>query len=333
MVEEMAFDEAMPMAAAPRWKWVKPAANEAEAPAGSEPTAASPGEPPRLRQYFPETMLWLPDAVTDPDGDLTLEFPVADSITTWRITALASSQNGQLGSATAPLRVFQDFFVDLDLPVSLTVGDEISIPVGVYNYLPDEQTVRLEIDNADWFELLDASEKQITIASNDITVVYFRIKALDFGTQPVKVTAWDSTMSDAIQKEVRVYPDGKQIHFSSSDRIDAENPVLQSVSIPSDAISGTQKLSVKIYPGVISQIVEGLDSILRMPFGCFEQTSSTTYPNILVLDYLKTTDQVSPEVQFKAEEYINLGYQRLTTFEVGSAVVSPCSEKPLRIPC
>ena len=168
----------------------KATANEAEAPTGADPVAVSPGEPPRLRQYFPETMLWLPDAVTDPTGNLNLEFPVADSITTWRITALASSQDGQLGSATAPLRVFQDFFVDLDLPVSLTVGDEISIPVGVYNYLPDEQTVRLEIDNADWFELLDASEKQITIASNDITVVYFRIKALDFGTQPVKVTAW-----------------------------------------------------------------------------------------------------------------------------------------------
>ena len=33
--------------------------------------AASTGaqEPPRLRQYFPETMLWLPDAVTDADGN------------------------------------------------------------------------------------------------------------------------------------------------------------------------------------------------------------------------------------------------------------------------
>jgi uncharacterized protein YfaS (alpha-2-macroglobulin family) len=67
----------------------------------------------------------------------------------------------------------------------------------------------------------------------------------------------------------------------------------------------------------VSQVVEGLDTILRMPYGCFEQTSSATYPNVLVLDYLRTTNQASPEVQFTAEEYINLGYQRLTTFEVG----------------
>jgi uncharacterized protein YfaS (alpha-2-macroglobulin family) len=75
---------------------------------------------------------------------------------------------------------------------------------------------------------------------------------------------------------------------------------------------------VKVYPGVLAQLVEGLDSILRMPYGCFEQTSSTTYPNVLVLDYLDFTNQFAPEVQFKAEEYINLGYQRSTTFEVGS---------------
>ena len=74
-------------------------------------------------------------------------------------------------------------------------------------------------------------------------------------------------------------------------------------------------LWVKLYPGTFSQVVEGLDGILRMPNGCFEQTSSTTYPNMLVLDYLKQTKKINPELQMKAERYINVGYQRLVTFE------------------
>ena len=41
--------------------------------------------------------------------------------------------------------------------------------------------------------------------------------------------------------------------------------------IPTEVLAGTQELVVKIYPGVVSQVVEGLDSILRMPYGCFEQ--------------------------------------------------------------
>jgi uncharacterized protein YfaS (alpha-2-macroglobulin family) len=75
-------------------------------------------------------------------------------------------------------------------------------------------------------------------------------------------------------------------------------------------------LLVKIYPGAFSQVVEGLDSIFRMPGGCFEQTSSTTYPNVLALGYLRQTRQGNPETELKALQYINLGYQRLLSFEV-----------------
>ncbi len=276
----------------------------------------SAAEEPRLRQYFPETMLWLPNAVTDQNGQLKVDVPIADSITTWRVTALASTRDGRIGSTTSGLRVFQDFFVDLDLPVALTVGDEIAVPIGVFNYLPDKQTVRLELAQADWYELLDEPSKAIEIAGNDVSVVYFRVRAKLFGLQPFKVTAYGSQLSDAIQKMVRVLPNGKAQSAAQSDRLESNATIQRTVSIPAQAIPGTQAITVKIYPGIVSQVVEGLDSILRMPNGCFEQTSSSAYPNALVLDYLQQTKQASPEVQLKAEEYINLGYQRLTTFEV-----------------
>jgi hypothetical protein len=48
----------------------------------------------------------------------------------------------------------------------------------------------------------------------------------------------------------------------------------------------------------------------------FEQTSSSTYPNVLALDYMKRTKKLTPEVHAKAEGYIANGYQRLLTFEV-----------------
>jgi MFS family permease len=281
---------------------------------GGESTTTA--QPPRLRQYFPETMLWLPDAITDADGRLQVNFPIADSITTWRVSALVSSRDGRLGEMDVPMRVFQDYFIDLDLPQSLTVGDEVAVPVGVFNYLAEPQTVKLELEQAAWFELVGPGVQEMSIAANDISVVYFRIKATAFGAQPFKVTAYGSKMSDAILKNVRVYPNGKPIDLSSSGRIMVDEAIIEKVYIPADAIAGTQKLMVKIYPGVLSQVVEGLDSILRMPNGCFEQTSSSTYPNVLVLDYLKMSGQSSPETEMKAEEYINLGYQRLLTFEV-----------------
>ncbi len=236
------------------------AAQEKKAGAGAEQP-----EMPRLRQWFPEALYWNPQAVTDENGHLTLEIPLADSITTWRLTALASAQQGQLGSATAGIRVFQDFFVDIDLPVYFTQGDEVSVPIAVYNYLPQAQTVKLTLTQEDWFELLDEAEKELFIESDDVEVVYFRIRVVRFGTHSLTMTALGERMSDAIRRSITVYPDGKQLEATCSDRL--EGPVEKTVTIPAEAINGTANITCKIYPGVLSQVVEGLEKLLRLPHG------------------------------------------------------------------
>ncbi len=298
----------------------------AQATAAPQPTAAPAAAPsterspqrslspaPRTRSYFPETLFVNPQLITDENGHAKIDLPLADSITTWRLAALANSQNGELGTAQAGLRVFQDFFIDLDLPIALTQNDEIAIPVAVYNYLPRAQRVELEIEKQAWFDLRDDAVKALTVAPNEIDVIYFRITAREFGAQRLKVIAKGEAMGDAIQREVRVYPDGKEFVETQSNWL--RDDVTQVVKIPNAAIPGSTRVEVKVYPSVMSQLVEGLDTIFQMPFGCFEQTSSTTYPNVLALTYLKETAQLSPQVQLKAENYIGLGYQRLLTFE------------------
>src|SRR5918912_3194258 len=46
-----------------------------------------------------------------------------------------------------------------------------------------------------------------------------------------------------------------------------------------------------------------------------EQASSAAYPNILVVDYVKKARVASPQLLIKAEQYLNVGYQKLLTFE------------------
>ncbi len=287
-----------------------------KAAAAPHAAPAEPGQPQvRLRQFFPETMYVNPAVITDERGRASVTVQMADSITTWRMQTLASSQRGQLGSATTGLRVFQDFFIDIDLPVALTQNDEISIPIAVYNYLPEAQTVKLSLELEPWFELVgDQAEKSLDIAASDIRPVYYRIKAKGIGNHSLTVHARGSRLSDAIKRSIDVLPDGEEQRDTWNDRL--EGTVERQVTIPKQAIPGASTILVKIYPGLFSQAVEGLDSLLRMPFGCFEQTSSVTYPNILVLDYLKSTKQAKPELQMKAEQYINVGYQRLLSFEV-----------------
>src|SRR5437867_3143578 len=46
-----------------------------------------------------------------------------------------------------------------------------------------------------------------------------------------------------------------------------------------------------------------------------EQTSSEAYPNILVVDFVKKARVANPTLLMKAENFLNVGYQKLLTFE------------------
>ncbi len=269
---------------------------------------------PRVREYFPETFIFEPALITDGKGRALLPLKWPDSITEWRITTLASSVRGQLGSSTKGIKVFQDFFIDIDLPVSLTQNDIVAIPIALYNYLKDSQKIVLTLQQDEWYELLDNAEKSVVLGANEVSVVYFRLRARDIGQQSLTVKAVGADMSDAIRREIEIVPDGKRFDAIMSDRLDGE--VVKSVIIPKESIAGSGKIFVRIFPGMVSQVVEGMESMFGMPFGCFEQTSSVTYPNILILDYLRGVNKLTPEIEMKAEQYINVGYQRLLAYEV-----------------
>ncbi|MCA9559666.1 MAG: alpha-2-macroglobulin, partial [Myxococcales bacterium] len=269
---------------------------------------------PRVRRDFPETLLVEPALITDGQGRATLSVPLADSITTWRLSALANTQAGLLGSTEAGIRVFQDFFVDVAFPATLTRGDEYTVPIALYNYLDTPQSVRLEVQPAEWLTLLGEANQVVELAPNEVRGVDLPVRVEKVGIHALTVFAIGDSLQDAVERVVEVVPDGQEVRQSWSGRLD--EPVNREIMLPAEAIEGSGKLLVKLYPGLFSAAVEGLDNILRMPSGCFEQTSSTTWPNVLVVRYLRETGTVTPELEATAMGYVNTGYQRLLTFEV-----------------
>lgn len=269
---------------------------------------------PRIREYFPETFIFEPALITDQKGRGVLPLKWPDSITEWRVTATASTAMGRLGSTTHGIKVFQDFFVDIDLPVSLTQNDIVSVPVALYNYIKDSQSITLTLQEEEWYELLDQEEKLVTLEENEVSVVYFKLRAKKIGRHTFTVKAIGDKMSDAIRRKIEIMPDGQKFESILSNQL--QDSISGSVIIPKEAISGSGKIFVRLFPGMVSQVVEGMESMLGMPFGCFEQTSSVTYPNVLILDYLRGIRKITPEIEMRAEQYINVGYQRLLSYEV-----------------
>lgn len=268
----------------------------------------------RIRQFFPETLYWNPLVITGADGTAQIEVPVADTITTWKISTMASTRDGIIGTSSEPLHVFQEFFIDPDLPAELTRGDTVSIPVALYNYLPTAQTLEIELHPDDWYKVMDTTRKTVRLGPNDVSSVTFTFKVLRVGDHRMTVVGRSGSRKDAVSRPIRVVPDGREILDTVNGRLSGS--VQHSVIIPHDSVPGGSTILVKVYPGITTQVIDGLEGMLQMPYGCFEQTTSITYPNVMVLSYLKETGRAEAAVQMKAESLINKGYQRLLTFEV-----------------
>lgn len=302
---------------------------------------ASGSRPARTRSYFPETLAWHPQIIADPSGRAELTIPLADSITTWRVAGSAVSADGRLGTVASSIRVFQPFFVDIDAPLTLTRGDEVSVPVVLYNYTDQPLKIDLTARAADGLSLLgdvdaassprpevdpassprsgnvsNAAGTPRLLAPQQVARVLVRVRAERPGQATLTVDARaQGGQADSVRRSIRIVPPGRPAATSVSGTL-ADGQQTIALPWPADAVEGSAQVRFKVYPSTFSELLDGLENLFRQPYGCFEQTSSTTYPNVLALAYMRANNIESPETTAKALRYIQLGYQRLVGFEV-----------------
>ncbi|MEJ5308734.1 MAG: MG2 domain-containing protein [Anaerolineae bacterium] len=162
-----------------------------------------PAEPYPLRHIFPETLYWAPEALTGADGALAFDLPLADTITTWKLTALASTRDGDLGAAAYDLVVFQDFFVELALAEEIRVGEPLTITATIYNFLPAAQNVSVLPSPDSWYTLLSAAD-MVTVPADGVASAQIVIRPEERGTFLFRVNAEGAQMGDAVGIEVTV---------------------------------------------------------------------------------------------------------------------------------
>jgi hypothetical protein len=269
---------------------------------------------PRLREYFPETLVWEPELITDANGHAQLKFKLADNITTWKMSVIGSTVDGEVGTAETEFRAFQPFFLQLDPPPVLTQGDEIALPVVARNYLDKVQPLDIEMAPSDWFSLLSPARQHTEIAAGESVKQVFTFRATRTvvdGKQ--RVMAMGSDASDAIERKVSVHPDGQEI-TQTLNRMLGRSATLV-MNVPPGAIPGSAEARLEIYPNLMAHVIASIEGMLARPYGCGEQIISSTYPSLLLLRYYKLAGHADPALEGKARRYLELGYERLLSYQ------------------
>jgi len=267
-----------------------------------------------VRGDFTETVYWNPVLVLPESGKTSVEFQLSDDIARYQVLVAGHTVDGRIGAITKTIEARKPFSVDPKLPLEISHTDVVDVPVRITNDSDDRRTVGFTVAPSG-LKIEGSARDDIELGANGKGRKVFRLKADQLqGDAGLVVEASSKTSDrDTIARSIRVVPDGFPGVGSVSDMI--EKRASGSVRLPKDVVPGTLKMRLEVYPTSMADLVKGLDGLLREPSGCFEQTSTTNYPNTMILGYLNQTNQANPEAAKRAKELLERGLARLTSFE------------------
>ncbi|XP_065598357.1 alpha-2-macroglobulin-like protein 1 [Cyrtonyx montezumae] len=285
---------------------------------------------PKPRTHFPETWIW--DLVpVSHDGQASLQVTVPDTITEWNANTFCVANTGFGLSHLTTLRVFQPFFVDLSLPYSVTQGEIFSLKATVFNYLKDCIQVHTTLIETPELKVDACPGCQFTscLCANEVKTFAWNVTATRLGKVNVTVSSvaeeshnlCDNRVAvtplqgktDTVIKPLLVKPGGiLQEKTQNAFLCAADNTVLEEFSLilPAETLEGSGRATFSVIGDIMGPALQNLDQLLEMPFGCGEQNMVQFAPNIFILQYLKKTKQLDPEIEATALYFLKTGYQR-----------------------
>ncbi|CAM9326156.1 unnamed protein product, partial [Phaeothamnion confervicola] len=143
------------------------------------------------------------------------------------------------------------------------------------------------------------------------------------------------TGADSVLQTIRVVPAGFPVEASSGGLLTPGNgggsgnsvggggggsggvAAAMHFTLPEDVLPGTLRLAARLYPTPVALLSAALERLVQEPYGCFEQTSSVTYPMAMALRYMEThPESTSEALREKARALLADGYRKLVGYEV-----------------
>jgi len=273
-------------------------------------------------------------------GKAFFDFGLSDSVTAFRVHVDAFGQHehsGAYGAFSDLVVIETPLSLTAELPQTITRGDSLLIPVvveGLAPALPPGQALRRRVPKTELDMLLhaegDAQFLDVTTQGKQSKMA----KHLEHGGEtrlyfPIVAEALEAFQGDA---SLSVHVGTSEIPLRQ-DRLRLATLVLPSgfpecascagmlaqsarceLAMPLQIVPGSVNASVYVFPSPIGNLNKALESLVHEPCGCFEQTSSTTYPLVLALKLMQKTRSVRAQTIDQAKKHLTSGYAKLVGF-------------------
>lgn len=157
----------------------------------------------KVRKDFDPVAYFNPAVRTDANGRaaVTVKFP--DTMTTYRIYAVACDKGSRFGSFQRPALVVKDFFLEPGLPAFLTRGDRFRFSVSAFNKTDRNGDVDFSAKSDDLLSLI-APGKNFSLAGFDRTLIPVDATARKAGTTTARFSGKFRDLVDIIEAKLPV---------------------------------------------------------------------------------------------------------------------------------
>jgi uncharacterized protein YfaS (alpha-2-macroglobulin family) len=255
---------------------------------------------------------WSGELKTNSNGEVTYTIDIPKFSGDLRVMAVAYKDE-HFGSANKNMKVADPLVVSTSLPRFLSPKDSISVPVTVTNTTnaPIQASVKVIASGA--VQMLGNGSTSIKVDANSEQQVYFSAKALDqIGNAQFKtlVEAGKESTSETIDITVRP---ANTIEKSYGDGyIDAGKT--EKISISGNYIQSSTQTKLVLSKSPITGYIKNLDYLIRYPYGCIEQTTSSVFPQLYVRDLIRNLNE--SKYGYNTPEFnIQEGIKRIYTMQ------------------
>lgn len=239
-------------------------------------------EAEEVRSKFETTPIFVGSAVTGDDGRATVDGKLPDNLTTFRLMAVAVTDQDRGGRGASKVIVNKPLMARPALPRAVRVGDRFAAGVVLHSMGSAPVTVQVEPTVVEGgIALAEKGPREVTVKPDKGTEVRFSFEANTSGTARLRFSAKAGEgASDIVEVPLKVtlpvVPEAVAVHGEVEGGATRTEGL--KIPAPDQVRDETGGLTVTLASSALSGLGDNATQLLDYPYGCLEQQSSRLVP-------------------------------------------------------